>query len=202
MRAWKAINWSKALSVMVLMVLMLAYPGWSSSLRPCVYLALHGSYLAWWGLHQWLVPGWAAACFSKEMSRGGVAFVLLTVGLAYMLPALAAFRNPHPLSPLKAALWIFLYSLGSFTNIAADLYKAGAKDAGAVGPLSKGPFARFAHLHWAGDWARYSAFAATSGHPLSFLLPLYVVAINMHSKVLYDAAQQSARNAKLAEKSD
>ena len=74
-----------------------------------------------------------------------------------------------------------------------------------MGPLSKGPYARFAHLNWTGDWARYASFAAVSGRPLSFLLPLYVVAINLHSKALHDAVavqHDAAKTAKLAEKRD
>ena len=204
MQTWKAINWSKLLSAGVLLALMHSYPGWSSSLRPCVYLALHGSYLAWWMLHQLLVPGWAAACFSKELPVVGVLYVLLTVGVFYVLPGLAAFRNPRPLSPTHAALIIALFNLASFTNIAADLYKAGAKDAGAVGKLKTGPFSRWAHLNWVGDWARYSAFALTSGHPASFLLVLYIVAVNIHSKAQREAppCEEAVKTAKVAEKRD
>jgi hypothetical protein len=48
---------------------------------PRVYVALHGSYLLWWFIHQRLSPTWGPTVFPKgNLPLPGIALVFLAVG--------------------------------------------------------------------------------------------------------------------------
>lgn len=69
------------------------------------------------------------------------------------------------------------YLAGSAINIAADFYKAGAKNAG-QGLVAGGPYTFSLRPNYFGDWLRYSSFALVSGSPWAFLLPAFVAMLN------------------------
>lgn len=46
-----------------------------------MYVALHGTYLLWWFLHQRLSPTWGPTVFPEgDLPLAGIAFVFLAVG--------------------------------------------------------------------------------------------------------------------------
>jgi hypothetical protein len=182
-RACDALNLAKGVTAAVLLTasLFLPRPVLADNLRASLYLSLHLSYIAWWFLHQLLVPGWAEKVFRQELGQAQLSLLLGVVGAGYAAPGVLACLNPTPLRPLAAALFVLLFCVGCFLNIAADCYKAGAKAQGAL-KVTTGPFAVLSFPHWTGDWLRYASLACVSGYKLSFLVPAFVVVQNCACK--------------------
>jgi hypothetical protein len=198
-RKCNALHAAKLLTAALLAAAAATRPGGAagvaSSLRCCTYLALHGSYLVWWFMHPLLLaPGWCATLFPGEVGGArGLASLVAVVGAAYALPGALALRNEAPLSPVAAAACTAAFVLGSLTNAAADFYKAGAKDSGAgPGAVTGGPYTHLAHPNWLGDWIRYAALAAVSGHPAAFAVPVYIVYRNFSLQAARRRAAQAA----------
>lgn len=61
----------------------------------------------------------------------GFGFVLLFIGVLYILPGLLAFLNPVPISQAAVAVALGLFSFGSLINASADAQKTTAKAMGA-----------------------------------------------------------------------
>ncbi len=122
----------------------------------------------------------------------------------------AVVRQDRAVEPLRGVLSQHLehvtHLAGSAINVAADFYKAGAKDAGA-GLVTTGPYRLAIRINYsggrwhcmhskascldlfavrafiatealllAGDIIRYSSFALCSGRWVGFLLPVWVIA--------------------------
>ena len=99
-----------------------------------VYAGLHLGYLTWWALHQWLAPDWWQAIFERKRipkpALPAVAQIVGLFGVLYTLPAVLAFRNPQPISPVIAILAIIMHVAGASINVAGDFYKTAQKQAG------------------------------------------------------------------------
>lgn len=89
-----------------------------------VYAGLHLGYLTWWALHQWLAPGWWKALFGgQRLPQPVLPVVCQTIGIfgiLYAAPAVVAFRNPSPISPVTAVLAIVLHIAGASINVAGE----------------------------------------------------------------------------------
>lgn len=173
------LNIAKVVTVACILILIGVYG--LSDLRKILYSSLHLSYLTWWFVHQWVVPEWLDICFGVPLpERFNQAMLIGIYGVFYALPALCAFTNSSPISPVVAVLTTILFSTGSALNISADIYKTAQKKAGVKkvttdiydGRLGANPNHR-------GDWMRYSSFAIASGSLFAWLVPAYIVWANI-----------------------
>lgn len=188
LKGYKLINYAKAVSVVVLLLLASLYG--IDEPRQFIYFGLHGSYMIWWFIHQYLCPDWASTVFKEEVEGlGAILFYGSAVGILYLIPAYVSFTNATPASPLLCIASILVFNLGNFLNIAADMYKGGAKDTKPGQTVTTGPYARARHLNWTGDWLRYGGLALLSGNPVSFIVPAWVVFINWGQMQKREAGQ-------------
>ena len=169
-----AINWAKALTV-VLLILM-AFRFGLAGPRQVLYLSLHISYCLWWLLEQWLFPARVQQLFTDRVGPGRFAVALLFIGVLYSLPGLLAFLNPTPISNGAMALGVGLFSFGSLINATADVQKMTAKAMGA-GLVADGIWRRVRHVNYLGDLLRYLSFAVVAGMGWGYLVPALVLLI-------------------------
>lgn len=173
--ALNAINRAKLTTVATIALCVLQHGG-LNNMRQTLYVALHGSYLLYWYIHQYAVPEWQPFTDPAGLPVIFMAFTLIGVG--YALPVFLAFSNPHDISPYFALLCIMTNVLGTAINAGSDWYKAGAKAAG--GSMVKtGPYTWSLRPNYLGDWLRYLSFAMVTGRPLALLLPAFVVLTNV-----------------------
>ena len=108
-----AINTAKVITGCILV--LLATRSKRINFRKALYLSLHGTYLCWWFLEQWLLPSLATR-FGQPTNPFVWVGAVLVIGCGYSYPAYNAFRNTLPISPFKLSLCIVLFSLGSLLN--------------------------------------------------------------------------------------
>ena len=148
-----AINVAKVLTGVVI-VALIATKGLGQ--RQAVYVGLHGSYLMWWLLEQWLFPPFSNR-FSQPADPVIWGFVLLLVGLAYAWPAWCAWRNTAPVQPALVAISIMVFALGSLTNVMADVQMHATK--AALAPtktlVTTGIYRLARNPNYFADWLRY-----------------------------------------------
>lgn len=169
-----AINWAKALTVGVLIVLALRFG--LSGTRQVLYLSLHISYCLWWLLEQWFFPTRAQQLFTDRVGPGRFALALLFIGVLYSLPGWLAFLNPTPISNGMVALGVVLFIFGSLINATADVQKMTAKAMGA-GLVADGIWRQVRHVNYLGDLLRYLSFAVVAGIGWAYLVPALVLLI-------------------------
>ncbi len=169
-----AINWAKALTVVLLVTLALRFG--VAGTRQVLYLSLHISYCLWWLLEQWLFPARAQQLFTDRVGPGRFALALLFIGVLYTLPGLAAFLNPNPISNGAVALGVGLFSFGSLINASADVQKTTAKAMGA-GLVADGIWRLVRHVNYLGDLLRYLSFAIVAGLSWAYIVPALVLLI-------------------------
>mmetsp|Transcript_14569 Transcript_14569/g.43791 ORF Transcript_14569/g.43791 Transcript_14569/m.43791 type:complete len:257 (-) Transcript_14569:70-840(-) len=148
--------------------------------RTSLYLGLHGSYLVWWLIEQWMFPPFQGR-FTDHVDIPAFATVIAIVGFGYAWPAWNAFHNDKPLNPWMQFLTIAIYALGSFMNILADVQMHAMKLALAPTKalVTTGIFALCRHPAYLGDWMRYGSFCLASGKLRSFMLLGLVMATNL-----------------------
>lgn len=152
------------------------------TLRSPLYCALHGSYLAWWAIHQRLSPKWGSTVFPEaEMSWAAVAMIFASIGPGYALPGWVAFKSDEELTAPQLVGSVALFSWGSLINAAADFYKDGSKSAAPGVTVTTGPFRLARHINWFGDWLRYASFAVAAGgkHPAAYFPLAWTVLFNL-----------------------
>ncbi|KAK9852130.1 hypothetical protein WJX84_002142 [Apatococcus fuscideae] len=176
---YQILNICKATSAGLILVFASVYG--LSDLRKALYTGLHLSYLIWWFLHQWAVPGWAETVFGTKVERPeNMALMVSIFGVLYALPGWLAFTNPHSMSPITAVVALILCFNGSCLNVGSDFYKTAQKQAGVkkvcthvydgrLGPIPPN------HL---GDWLRYASFALASGTVTGWIVPAIVIGVN------------------------
>lgn len=152
------------------------------TMRAYIYIALHGSYLTWWFIHQRLSPSWGPAVFGEDdIPLPVLAIVFIIVGPGYSLPGYFAFKSNVEPEPWVLMAAVMMYSWGSLINVAADFYKDGFKVASPGGLVTQGPYRLARHINWFGDWMRYGSFALVSGSPISLLILGYTIFFNFVS---------------------
>ena len=71
---------------------------------------MHTAYLAYWFLHQKLLP--EHKMFIEPANVGTLAVVVLLIGFGYAYPGYLAFTNSQPISAPVAVLVVWMFSLG------------------------------------------------------------------------------------------
>lgn len=170
------------------------FKGGRTALRGPLYLALHGSYLTWWFIHQKLSPTWGPTVFPvSDMPIPAVAMVFLAIGPGYALPGYFAFSSTREVGPAGLVGSIALFALGQTVNAAVDFYKDGAKSVKPGAMVTTGPFRLARHLNWGADWLRYGSFTLASGaalsNPLAWLPLAFTMTLNLTSLAQRDAGQ-------------
>lgn len=150
-----------------------AYTFGFRTMRAWTYVALHGTYLIWWFVHQRLSPTWGPTVFPEgDIPMPMVAFVFLAVGPGYSLPGYYAFKSFAEPQPWVVTACMMAFAWGSLINCAADFYKDGAKVAKPGALVTSGPYRLARHINWFGDWLRYGSFVAISGAAPGAFFPL------------------------------
>ncbi|MCX7593934.1 MAG: DUF1295 domain-containing protein [Fischerella sp.] len=162
-----AVNIGKALPIAWLLAFTFIFgiQDW----RQTIYLCLHMSYCFWWLIEQWFYPQ-RQQLFNQPIGVAGFIFVILYVGVFYVLPGYLAFTNPVPLSMITAAVALLLYIFGSLINATADVQKLTAKQYGAG--LVRDNIWRFSrNINYFGDLLRYLSFSVVAGSIWAYLVP-------------------------------
>ena len=168
--ALTAVNIAKALPIvwLVAFAVFFGIHDW----RQVIYMCLHISYCIWWLVEQWFYVQ-RRQMFNQPVGVGVFVFILLSVGVFYVLPGYLAFTNPVPLSMTTAALALSLYIFGSLINATADIQKLTAKEFGAG--LVRDNIWRFSrNVNYFGDLLRYLSFSVVAGSPWAYLVPGYI----------------------------
>jgi hypothetical protein len=180
------INACKVATAASIAAFAFAFKGGRTALRGPLYVALHGSYLGWWFVHQRLSPTWGPTVFpTSDMPIPAVALVFLAIGPGYALPGFFAFRSTREVGAAELVGSIALFAWGSLLNCAGDFYKDGAKSAKPGATVMTGPFRLARHISWFGDWMRYASFTLASGaalsNPLAYLPLAFTMTLNLSS---------------------
>jgi protein-S-isoprenylcysteine O-methyltransferase Ste14 len=168
--ALTAINIAKVLTIFCLIAFAVVFgiEDW----RQVIYMCLHISYCIWWLVEQWFYPQ-RRQMFNDPVGVGGLIFIILSVGVFYLLPGYLAFINPVPLSMTTAAVALSLYIFGSLINATADIQKLTAKQYGAG--LVHDNIWRFSrNINYFGDLLRYLSFSVVAGSLWAYLVPAYI----------------------------
>lgn len=166
-----ALNTAKVLTSVCLIAFTVVFG--LQDLRQVMYLCLHISYCLWWLLEQWFYPLRRQQIFNEPVGSFEFIFILLLVGVFYVLPGYLAFTNPVPLSMTAAAVALPLYIFGSLINTSADVQKLTAKQWGAN--LVRDGIWRFSrHINYFGDLLRYLSFSVVAGSIWAYLVPLAI----------------------------
>lgn len=166
-----AVNIAKALPIlwMIVFAIFFGIKDW----RQVIYLCLHASYCVWWLVEQWFYPQ-RRQLFNEPVNAFGFVFILLFVGVFYVLPGYLAFTNPVPLSMSTASVALLLYIFGSLINASADVQKLTAKQFGAG--LVRDNIWRFSrNINYFGDLLRYLSFSVVAGSIWAYLVPASVL---------------------------
>ncbi len=162
-----AVNIAKALPILWLVgfALIFGIQDW----RQVIYMCLHVSYCIWWLIEQWFYPQ-RRQLFNEPVGIFGFIFILILVGVFYVLPGYLAFINPVPLSMITAAVALSLYIFGSLINASADVQKITAKQFSSG--LVRDNIWRFSrNINYFGDLLRYLSFSVVAGSPWAYLVP-------------------------------
>ena len=162
-----AVNVAKALPILWLVgfAIIFGIQDW----RPVIYMCLHISYCIWWLIEQWFYPQ-RRQLFNEPVGIFGFIFILIFVGVFYVLPGYLAFINPVPLSMITAAVALSLYIFGSLINASADVQKITAKQFSSG--LVRDNIWRFSrNINYFGDLLRYISFSVVAGSPWAYLVP-------------------------------
>ncbi|MBD2339718.1 DUF1295 domain-containing protein [Calothrix sp. FACHB-156] len=162
-----AVNIAKAMPIawLVMFAIIFGIQDW----RQVIYLCLHVSYCLWWLIEQWFYPQ-RKELFNQAVGASGFIFILLFVGVFYVMPGYLAFINPVPLSMTTASIALLLYIFGSLINASADVQKLTAKQFSAG--LVRDNIWRFSrNINYFGDLLRYLSFSVVSGSVWAYLVP-------------------------------
>ncbi|QIR39871.1 DUF1295 domain-containing protein [Tolypothrix sp. PCC 7910] len=162
-----AVNIAKAMPIawLVMFTIIFGIQDW----RQVIYLCLHVSYCLWWLIEQWFYPQ-RKELFNQPVGASGFIFILLFVGVFYVMPGYLAFINPVPLSMTTASIALLLYIFGSLINASADVQKLTAKQFSAG--LVRDNIWRFSrNINYFGDLLRYLSFSVVAGSVWAYLVP-------------------------------
>lgn len=174
-----------------------AYTFGFQTMRAWTYVALHGTYLVWWFLHQRLSPTWGRTVFGPAETPVLAALVIfLAVGPGYALPGYYAFKSAVEPQPWVLMASTMMFAWGSLINCAADFYKDGFKAAKPGAVVTSGPYQLARHINWFGDWLRYGSFAVVGGcAPLAFFPLAWTAFVNLASLKQRDEGQAKRNGA-------
>eukprot|EP01124_Arcella_intermedia_P005427 TRINITY_DN13202_c0_g1_i1.p1 TRINITY_DN13202_c0_g1~~TRINITY_DN13202_c0_g1_i1.p1 ORF type:complete len:233 (+),score=47.67 TRINITY_DN13202_c0_g1_i1:18-716(+) len=161
------INIMKGMTPVVILSAMKYYN--NEGFGPSIYLALHGSYGLVWLLKEKILPDFK---WEEKITLPSCVMVVLTLAL-YWRPGLVLIRDGTFVSPRRAALAIFIHTMGVLLMIASDTQKFFTLKY-KKGLISEGWFARSRNTNYLGEITLYSSYCLLAQDKLSWVYYIFL----------------------------